>query len=218
VTDTLRYAFIDETGNVAFSRQNHCLIIVALCTESPRSIDRIIRKMQKRYGSSLASGELKAKKADSRLVKNVLTLLAQEPIEVFAIVVDQRMLENPPDDAEEIYRWTMARLVQKLVRCSPSIEIILDRRYTKAYLRYLLEKAIRKDIYDLPQQYVLIRQEDSVHFKELQAVDFIAWALFQKFERANDSFYRCILPRFVNLELVSKQVWDQTRRNEKFPS
>ena len=212
MTDALRYAFIDETGNVALSRQNHILVVAALCSELPRDIDRIMRKAQKKYGSSLASGELKAKKAESKLVESVLTMLAQASIEVFAIVLDRRILNNPPGDQEEMYRWAVARLVKKLVRRAPSIEIVLDRRYTKEHLRYLLEKAIREEIYGLPQQYILIRQEDSALFKELQAVDFIAWALFQKFERANEGFYEAIAPRVVDLEVVSKQTWDQERK------
>jgi len=206
---TLRYAFVDEAGNIALSHQNHVLLVAALCTDTPRAINRIIRKAQKKYGSSLASGELKAKKAESRLVETLLTILAREPIEVFAVIVDRRMLEKPPKDPEALYRWAMARLIKKLVMRFPRIEIAMDRRYTKEHLRYLLEKAVREGISDLPQQYVLIRQEDSILAKELQAVDFIAWALFQKYERGNDAFYQRIAPRIVEEELITRQVWER---------
>ena len=74
-------------------------------------------------------------------------------------------------------------------------------------MRYQLEKAIRQEIAGLPQEYVLIRQEDSLLFKELQAVDFIAWAFFQKFERADDHFYELIAPRVVDLDVISKPIW-----------
>jgi len=209
MTATLHYAFMDEAGNVALSRQNHVLIVAALCAETPRSINRIIRKAQKKYGSSLASGELKAKKAETRLVDAILTGLAREPIEVFAVIVDRRMLKKPPKDPEEIYRWVMARLVKKLVARFPRIEIAMDRRYTTEHLRYLLEKAVREGISDLPQQYVLIRQEDSILAKELQAVDFIAWALFQKYERGIEAFYQRIAPRIAEEELITKQIWER---------
>lgn len=76
----------------------------------------------------------------------------------------------------------------------------------------MLEKVIREEIYGLPQQYVLIRQEDSALFKELQAVNFIAWAIFQKFEHTNEGFYDAITPRVVEQEVVSKQTWDQERK------
>lgn len=54
----------------------------------------------------------------------MLTMLAQASIEVFAVVLDRRILNNPPGDQEEIFRWAVARLVKKLVRRAPSIEIV----------------------------------------------------------------------------------------------
>jgi len=48
--------------------------------------------------------------------------------------------------------------------------------------------------------------------KELQAVDFIAWALYQKYERSDNKFYKQIAPRIVEEELVTKQVWAKERK------
>lgn len=205
----LHYAFIDETGNVALSDQSHVLIVAALCADDPRAIDRIVRKVQKKYGSPLASGELKAKKASDKLVFTLLEALAKEPIEIFATVIDRRLLENPPQDPEDIYRWAVTRLIRKLASRFPRIEITLDRRYTNEHLRHLLEVAIRDGLSDLPRQVVLIQQEDSLHVKELQAVDFIAWALFQKYERHNEEFYERIAPRIVEEEIITRQIWEQ---------
>lgn len=207
--DHLHFAYIDETGNVAISCHNHILIVAALGIENSRTIARIIRKTQKKYGSSLASGELKAKKESKFLIESLLTAFAKEPIEVFSVIMDRQIIEHPPKDPEDIYRWAMARLVKKLVKRHPRIEIILDRRYTKEQLRYQLEKAIREAISDLPQEYVMIRQEDSASIKELQAVDFIAWAMFQKYERGDNQFYERIAPVIIEEELITKQVWEQ---------
>jgi len=205
----LHFAYIDETGNVTPSCHHHILIVAALGIENSRTIARIIRKTQKKYGSSLASGELKAKKEHDSLIEKLLSAFAEESIEVFSVIVDQQIIKHPPKDPEDIYRWAMARLVEKLVKRYPRIEIVLDRRYTKERLRYQLEKAIREGISDLPQEYVMIRQEDSASIKELQAVDFIAWALFQKYEHGESRFYKRIAPLIIEEELVTKQVWEQ---------
>lgn len=210
--NALHYAFIDESGSVAFSCQNHILVVAALAMDNSRSIARIIRKVQKKYGSSLASGELKAKKSDASLTESLLTALVQERIEIFSVIIDRRVIEHLPEDPEDIYRWAIARLVTKLVKGHPSIEIILDRRYTKEHLRYLLERKIREAISGLPQRYVMIRQEDSVLTKELQAVDFIAWALFQKYERGNTKFHDLIASRIVEEELVTKKDWQEEKK------
>ena len=209
MSDALHFAFVDEAGNVALSRQNHTLVVAALGTETPQSVNKLIRKTQKKYGSALASGELKAKKAGGRLVDKILHELAQEPVEVFSVIVKQQVLERMTDNPEALYRRATTLLVRKLAARHPRLEIVMDQRYTTPHLRYLLEKGIREGISDLPQQYILIRQEDSVFTKELQAVDFVAWAMFQKYERGNDAFYRHIAPRIVEEELITKQTWER---------
>lgn len=208
VIATLRYAYIDEAGTVALSRKSHILVVAALCLENPRLVENTIKKAQKKYGSSLASGELKAKKSEGKLIEFILSAIAKEPIEIFSVIVDRRILEKEILDSEEIYRWAVTRLVRKLVTRYSRIEISLDKRYTKEGLRYKLEKSIREGIADLPQQYVLIRQEDSQPSRELQAVDFIAWALFQKYERGNNIYYGKIADRITKEELITKQTWD----------
>jgi len=104
MTDLLHYAFIDETGNIIFSSENHFLIVAALGTNNRNSITRIIRNTQKKFGASLSSGELKAKKESDSLVRHVLGLLSKEPIQIFAVVVDKKILNLPLRDPEEIYR------------------------------------------------------------------------------------------------------------------
>jgi len=205
----LHFAFVDETGNVALARHNHILVVAALGMERSHSVARIIRKAQKKYGSSLASGELKAKKTQAALTEKLLKALALESIEIFSVIIDRRIIERPPKDPEDIYRWAAARLAEKLVRRYPSIEIVMDRRYTKEHLRDLLERKIRERISPLPQHYVMITQKDSVLVKELQAVDFIAWALFQKYERGDDRFYNQIAPRILEEEWITKQTWER---------
>ncbi|MFZ5878346.1 MAG: DUF3800 domain-containing protein [Chloroflexota bacterium] len=202
------YAFIDEAGNVAISAQSHFLIVAALCTETPRYLERAIRKTQKKFGSALSSGELKGKKSNDRLAETVLKGLQGHPIKIYAVIIGQDVLKTIPEPGEEIYRWAAARLVRKVVGQSPRTEIVLDRRYTKESLRYQLEKIIREEISDLPQQYVLIRQEDSLHRKELQAVDFIAWSFFQKYERGNSRYYEIIQPCIVEEEVITKRIRD----------
>ena len=69
---------------------------------------------------------------------------------------DHGLVGYVAQDEEEIYRWAASRLVRTLVQRFPRIEITLDKRYTNARLRNLLEVAIRDGLSDLPHQLVLI--------------------------------------------------------------
>ncbi len=65
----------------------------------------------------------------------------------------------------------------------------------------------------MPQQYGMVRQEDSIFTEELQAVDFFAWAMFQKYVRGESRFYERIVPIIVE-EVITKQVWEQEQKRK----
>ena len=87
------------------------------------------------------------------------------------------------------------------------MNICLDRRYTNERQRFELETRIRESIQDLPQKVVMIQQENSISRKELQAVDAVAWAFFQKYERDNASFYQLISSKIIAEEIIQERDW-----------
>ena len=103
---------------------------------------------------------------------------------------------------EEIYRKTVARTIYRLVELWPRINVCLDQRYTNKHQRFDLEQRIRETIQDLPRKIVLIRQENSVNRKGLQAVDAVSWAFFQKYERGDCRFYDIIAPKVIWEEVI----------------
>jgi hypothetical protein len=208
MTDLMHYAFVDESGSTASSDTSHILVVAVLGTEEPIDIRRVIHRYQKNNRSSLPSGELKARKLEPAKVKKLLGKVAHSPIQIVAVIVDPYILNHPPQDPEDIYRWAVARAVYLIVERYPSVEIVLDRRYTKEELRFELEKAIRKAIIDIPEQYVLIRHDDSNQRKELQAVDFVAWAFFQKYEKNDSQYYDLIAPLVTKEVWLSKKLWE----------
>jgi hypothetical protein len=124
-----------------------------------------------------------------------------------AVVVDKRDIARPPEDAEDIYREAVTRAVRHAVSRWPRIDLCLDKRYTTKTLRYRLEREIREGIADLHQEVVIIRQEDSIAYKELQAVDFVAWAFFQKYEQGNERFYQIIADKVIVEDVIKRRLW-----------
>ena len=203
----LHYAFIDESGTVGFSGGTHFLIIGVLVSENPREVERPIRRALKKYGPNLASGEIKAADFEEAALMRLLKELAEENIEIVATVVDQHVILRPPKDKEDIYRQSVARTVRRLVGRYPHVQVVLDKRYTRSNLRDMLEDTIRAELEDLPRQRVLIRQENSADRKELQAVDVIAWAFFQKYERNDNRFYNLSSFKVVDEQVIVEKDW-----------
>ena len=203
----MHYAFVDESGTVDPFSGSHFLVVALLGMTRPRPVELHVRRALKKYGTSLASGEMKADSSQESVVQQLLRSIARERVAIVAVIVDKRAIARPPEDLEEIYREAVARTVRHAVSRWPRTEVCLDKRYTSRRLRRRLEMAIRERLVDLEQQMVIIRQEDSIGCKELQAVDFVAWAFFQKYQWGDDRFYRIIEEKVVVEEVVSQNLW-----------
>lgn len=137
----------------------------------------------------------------------LLNEIAKQDVNIIAVIVDQTVIGQPPDNTEEIYKKAATLAIYRLVEKFPAVHISLDRRYTKVNLRDELEQYIREGIQNLQHTVVLIRQESSYIHKELQAVDAIAWAFFQKYERGDSRFYDIIATKVIAEEVISKKNW-----------
>ena len=205
MTDMMHYAFVDESGTVGIKTGTHFLIIGVMCGKQVRDIEIPVKRAQKKFGTSLASDELKANASREAVVMRLLSELIKEDIEIVAVAVDQKAVGRPAKDGEEIYRKAVSRVVYHLVERWPRIEICLDQRYTNDGLRYDLERRIREEIVDLPQKIILIRQLNSQARRGLQAADFIAWAFFQKYERGDHRFVDVFAAKIVEEEVLMQK-------------
>ena len=203
----MHYAFVDESGTDAPFSGSSFLILALLCTTRRREIELSVTRARRKYGASLASGEMKADASPPKVIEYLLGAIADMPIEIMAIVVDKRCIRRPPSDGHKIYRTAAVFLTRHAVARWPNIEICFDKRYTSPDQRARFEKTLHQGIADLPQQMVSIHQEDSATFSGLQAVDYVAWALFQKYERSNSGPYRIIAERIVVEELIAQEFW-----------
>ena len=203
----MHYAFMDESGTAGTETGTHFLVIAVICGNQARDIEIPVQRAQKKFGTSLASGEMKANTSREAVILRLLGELVKEDIQIVAVVVDQKAVVRSPRDGEEIYRQAVSRTVYHLVERWPRIQICLDQRYTNDKLRFELERRIREEIVDLPQKVVLIRQLNSQSQRGLQAADFIAWAFFQKYERSDNRFVDVLASRIVQEELIMKKAW-----------
>lgn len=207
---TLYYAFMDESGTVGTEDGTHFLVIAVTTLSNPREVEKpirnVFRRAVKKFGANAVS-EVKASDLEEPVVLRLLEELAEKDITIMATIVDQSAIRIPPKNKEDIYRraaaWTVRRLAEKFSR----LDLSIDKRHTNAHLRRLLEKAIRDEVESLPQQNILIQQENSITRKELQAADAVAWAIFQKYERGDARFYDVIESKIADETIIRQKDW-----------
>jgi hypothetical protein len=202
-----RYAFVDESGTVGAENGTNFFIVALASVGQARVLELPVRRALKKFGRRLSIGEMKASRLTESVAMRMLEEIARQDIQISAVIVDQTTIIHPPEDSEIIYRQAITRVIYKLIEKYPMVEISIDRRYTNENLRYELEKHIRTGIQDLNHRMVLIRQENSFASKELQAVDAITWAFFQKFERSDSRFYDVIASKVVSEEIIRERNW-----------
>lgn len=186
---------------------SHYLVVAQLRMQQTRPITLHIKRMRQQHGHTVASSEMKASATHAKISAQLLAAIAEEKVSINAVIVDKRCIVRPPADPEALYRAAIARAVYHAVSIHPQLDVCLDRRYTTQHQRDRLERTIREQISTIPQAVVLIRQEDSMRYKELQAVDFIAWAFFQKYERGDDQFFQIIAERVDAEEVIAQPLW-----------
>lgn len=183
------------------------MVVAVLTTNNPRPIELHVKRAREKLSRKARPDEMKATHLQRRVIEGLLKRIADEDVEIISVIVDKRAIQRPPEDPEEIYRAAVTQAVAECVRRWRRIELVLDKRYTKAALRYKLERAMREGIVNLSQELVLIRQEDSRASLGLQAVDHMVWAIFQKYEARDERFYAILKDRIVVEEVVARALW-----------
>lgn len=206
---SLRYAFIDESGTTGVSKGTRFLVIAVLVTENPRELELAVRRTLKKVGCNTATGELKAVQASEKVLFHLLGSLVRQNVNIFTVIVDQQAITREPADTEEIYRQAVAHAIRLAAGYFPQMAVCLDKRYTHEPLRYELERRIRQFLVEVAYQMVLVRHESSQERKELQAVDAVAWAFFQKYERGDGRFYEVLAPRVLVETVLSRLNWHE---------
>ena len=107
------------------------------------------------------------------------------------------------DEKQVLYNYVTNILLDRVYtkRIIPirmkNIELIASRRETNKFLNenfksYLNNQAKNRHSVDIKVQIKTPSEE-----KTLQAVDFVSWAIFRKYEYADDTFYNIIKNRMV---------------------
>lgn len=204
---TLHYAFMDESGTVGVTG-SHFLVVAVLTVAKPRDLEVPVRRAMKKTGRDLTAGEIKASRTNEKSNLRMLKIAANHATGIVAVIVDQRAISIPPKDPEEIYRQAVTRAIHILLKRFPKVDICLDKRYSNAAFRDKLEQHIRENVMDVFPQMAIIRQQSSHERKELQAVDAVAWAFFQKYERGDSRFYDVIASKVIAEEVISRKKWE----------
>ncbi|HJH25901.1 MAG TPA: hypothetical protein C5S37_03805 [Methanophagales archaeon] len=192
------YIFLDESGDLGFSKKSQQYFVIAiLITKDKKPIENCIkrvrqRKLPKKYKRI---PELKFRNSNRIVRKSVLKCLSKRDVEISYILLNKRRIYRRLQDKKNIvYNYITSFLLQKVLsEESDKIEFVVDRLYTKrnreefnSYINYKIQTELRRTIK------ISIEHKNSEEERCLQAVDFVAGAIYRKYVFDDESYYSII--------------------------
>jgi hypothetical protein len=202
------YIFMDESGDLGFNFDKRgttsYFLITFLFTRSKRPIEKCVKKvhlgLRKKYKKI---GVLHAYIEESVTKRRLLSLLAEKDCKIMTILLNKKKVYTKLQDEKPVlYNYVTNILLdriftKKLIQSDDSIKIIASRKETNKFLNENFKLYLHSQLAANYKVKVSISVKTPAEQKALQAVDFVSWAIFRKYEYKDDTYYNLIRGKIV---------------------
>lgn len=200
------YMFIDESGNLGDDGTKY-FIIAALWTQTPEMLRRLIKNIRRnKFRKQLKKAqELKANSSSREVREGVLQKMSQlDDLRCHAIILEKARISSTylKNNKNKLYNYVCGILAEAVGVDSKKLVVRIDKSKGKQTLRddfnEYFKRKWRQRFWNGEVEFY---HSWSHMWAGLQLADFIAWAVFQKFEYGND-FYTKLIERKLNITHV----------------
>jgi len=207
----MAYIFLDESGDLGFGRHSSKWFLFTIAiVQDKRALERVVRKIWlplKKKHKRL--GELHAYHADDATRTRMLQKLNElEDLKVLTVILNKKKVYvDLQNQKNYLYNYTANILLDRLdsnriLGEGETIELFIDRKDTKKKLRENFIEYLGRGMTTRHRGNFSVELHKSHDNKSLQAVDFISWAIFRKYERGDFQFYELIKSKIVDERLL----------------
>ena len=200
------YIFLDESGDLGFStRSSRWFVITVVLTSNHRRIEKCVKKVHKGLKKKYKRvKELHAYHSDAITKRRILRLLSEvDDLQIFCIVLNKRKVYiDLRRQKNYLYNYTANILLdriynRKIVKNDNKVLIYIDQRETNKFLKKNFEDYLSNNLIQRGNSNFEIKIKASHTEKCLQAVDFISWAIFRKYERGDYEYYNIVESKII---------------------
>ena len=200
------YIFLDESGDLGFStRSSRWFVITVVLTSNHRRIEKCVKRVHKGLKKKYKRvKELHAYHSDAITKRRILRLLSEvDDLQIFCIVLNKRKVYiDLRRQKNYLYNYTANILLdriynRKIVKNDNKVLIYIDQRETNKFLKKNFEDYLSNNLIQRGNSNFEIKIKASHTEKCLQAVDFISWAIFRKYERGDYEYYNIIGSKII---------------------
>lgn len=202
----MTHIFLEESGDLGFSaRGSKWFALTIAFTRNHRKIEKCVKKVHKGLKKKYKNvKELKAYHSQSITKKRLLSLLARvENLSVLCILLNkEKIYVDLRNQKNYLYNYTANVLLDRLyhqsgVKFEGKVVICIDQRETNKFLKQNFKNYLHEHLKQWNHGEFEITIKPSHTEKCLQAVDFISWAIFRKYEQSDYEYYEIIKNKII---------------------
>lgn len=206
----MAYIFLDESGDLGFNfkkkRTSKIFIVTFLFVEgSKKPIEKIVKKTHLELKKKIKRrvGVLHAVNEKPVTRQRLLKRLAEKDCTTMVIYLNkQKVFTKLQDEKQVLYNYITNILLdrifsKKVIPLDKKIELIASRRETNKFLNENFRNYLDQQIKNNHKSNLRIDVKTSAEEKSLQAVDFVSWAIYRKYEKGDDSYYNIIKNKII---------------------
>lgn len=199
----MSYIFVDESGDLGFNFKkkgtSKYFLISFLFVPSlkKRRIAKIVSKvfLTLKKPKKRKSGLLHAYKESPVIRFRLLNKLVEEDIKIMTICLDKEKVYTNIKAEENLLYSNITNILlnriytRELIQKGEKIELIASRRATNKLLNNNFKEYIESNNNKLDIDVSIVSPEKD---KCLQAVDFVSWSIYKKYQKGDYSYYNVI--------------------------
>lgn len=205
----MAYIFLDESGDLGFNfrkkKTSKVFVITCLFIENKGLLEKIVKKthseLQKKYKRRI--GVLHCVKEKPITRQRLLKRINEK--ECFAMTIylnKKRVYTKLQNEKQVLYNYVANILLdrvysKKIIPVESAVKLIASRRETNKFLNDNFTDYLNSQVEKRHKIKMEVLIKSPHEEKSLQAVDFMSWAIFRKYEYGDDSYYNVIKNRIV---------------------
>jgi len=207
----MAYIFLDESGDLGFKKNSsNWFIFTLVLTNDHRKIEKCVKKIHKNLSKKYKKvSELHAYHTQSAIKIKLLTNIAEiKDIKILCIILNKKKVYiDLQNQKNYLYNYTANVLLDRLhkkriIDINEPIELYIDQKDTNKFIRENFEKYLKDNLVRKRNGKINIKIKPSHTEKCLQAVDFISWAIFRKYEKNDYEYYEIIKNKIIEENLL----------------
>lgn len=205
------FIFLDESGDLGFNFKKAgtskiFIVTLLFVDENKKAIEKIVKNTHAELNKSIKRrvGVLHATNEKPTTRQRLLRRLAEKgDCKIMMIYLNKdKVFTKLQDEKQVLYNYVTNILLdriytKKVVPTDKEIELIASRRETNKFFNDNFKTYLCQKITGKHHCKIKVSVKTPSEEKILQAVDFVSWALFRKYEKGDDSYYKIIKSKII---------------------